>query len=198
MKKFILFALLVSGFQMGFSQRFMHGAGLGVFVSSAPNHQTTVPSVITYSPRVNIMQNEKNSISIGMPLSLGFTGSYHINASSSSGTNVSKQSSYLVNVPVMINFNHGVGSSKTNAKKSGIFLGVGFGANFGSFVSNNFDYNTGRFAKQDESGFGPAGNLGLRFKVGRNTKNIEARVSYMKTIIGSETSALGFAALFNF
>jgi hypothetical protein len=48
------------------------------------------------------------------------------------------------------------------------------------------------------SGFGPAGEAGIRFAVGKPQQNIEFRISYMKTHDVSRSGVFGIGCIFGY
>lgn len=93
----------------------------------------------------------------------------------------------------------GRGSTKENRKKIGYFVGAGFGYHHGDFLTDAYDQNTGTYVNSYSSNtFGPAANAGIRLGVGRQHKNIEVRLSYMKGINESKPNIFGVAGAFNF
>ncbi|OJY98008.1 MAG: hypothetical protein BGP13_10120 [Sphingobacteriales bacterium 40-81] len=198
MKKIFLLALFFISFTFGFSQSFMHGAGAGVFVAKASNADANAAFVLTYSPRVNFVETEALSVSIGIPFSVGFSGSYNYDYNSYYGGSETNTLNFMFNAPAIINLNVGAGSTKENEKRFGFFVGGGFGYHYGTYAQKYIDGDYISYEEKYGGSYGPAGNIGLRFAVGSHQKNIEARLSYMKAISESKTAVYGIAALFNF
>ncbi|MFT3946471.1 MAG: hypothetical protein QM763_05795 [Agriterribacter sp.] len=198
MKKISLLFLFAVSFMFGFSQSFMHGAGAGVFIESAPNTDANAAFALTYSPRVNFVETEALSVSIGVPLSMGFSGSYNYSYNSYYGSSEANTLRFMFNAPAIINLNVGAGSTKENERRFGFFVGAGFGYHYGTYAKEYMEGDYITYEEKYGGSFGPAGNLGLRFAVGSHQKNIEARLSYMKAISESKTAVYGIAALFNF
>lgn len=179
----------------------MHGVGVGAHVADVPNAGVYTGFGVTYAPRVNFVQTEALSVSVGIPVSIGFTGSKSHGTFSVVGSSDTYILHFMLNAPAMINLNIGAGSTKENNKRLGFFVGGGFGYHYGGYsqeneYSDNILFTT--YTKKYSSSYGPAGNIGLRFAVGSHQKNIEARLSYMKAISESKTAVYGVAALFNF
>jgi hypothetical protein len=197
MKK-IFFSLFLFGilFQAN-AQRFMHGAGVGIFITEAPLTEIGGFGTLTYSPRFNMYETASFSLSVGVPLNVGLSGSYEYDYYNGygSGQNTIR---FMFNAPLMVNFNVGAGSTKNNEKRLGFFAGGGFGLHYGDYQyatsENGYDYYGNKYGAT----FGPSANLGLRFAVGSHRKNIEARLSYMKGVTTPTTSVYGAGALFNF
>lgn len=198
MKKTFTVIFFTIAMYTGYSQSFMHGAGVGVFVADAPLTDVAVGGMLTYSPRFNFMENESLSLSLGVPMSIGFSGSYSVSYSSYYGSSEENTLRFMFNAPLILNLNVGAGSTKENEQRFGFFVGGGFGYHYGSYakevkVDDYVDYEEGY-----GNSYGPAGNIGARFAVGSHQKTIEARLSYMKAVSESKISLFGVAALFNF
>ena len=86
MKKYALLLVLFFTGTLAFSQSFSHGVGVAVFVTTAKGGNAAVAEGFTYSPRFNFIENEDFSLSVGVPLSVGISGSYSSNYNSYSGT----------------------------------------------------------------------------------------------------------------
>ncbi|MCC6288332.1 MAG: hypothetical protein IT249_10645 [Chitinophagaceae bacterium] len=202
MKKIPLLFLLTISFTFGFSQSFMHGVGVGMPIVDFPKVGINAGFALTYEPRLNFVETEALSVSISIPVSIGFTGSKGRNTFTFISSSDTYILNFMLNAPAIINLNVGAGSTKENNKRFGFFVGGGFGYHYGGYSLENenadsfFQFTT--YTKKYGSSFGPAGNLGLRFAVGSHQKNIEARLSYMKAISESKTAVYGVAALFNF
>lgn len=191
MKKISLLAIVCLSFTATFSQSFMHGAGIGIFVDDAVGADAHANGALTYSPRVNFLETETMSLSIGIPLSVGLSANYNSGYGGESGS-----LGFMVNTPLIVNINLGCGSTKENESRFGFFTGGGFGYYHGSYYYTDTYY--GEDMSSSINAYGPAANLGLRFGVGGGTKNIEARLSYMKGIDVSKANIFGIGALFNF
>lgn len=197
MKKITIFLLFIASIQTADAQRFTHGAGVGIFVTDAPLTEIGGFGTLTYSPRFNVYESESMSLSLGIPLNIGFSGSYNYE---NYGGYIDEQNSlrFMLNAPLILNVNVGAGSTKENEKRFGFFAGGGFGLHYGDYqysvIENGFEYLESKYG----ASFGPAANLGFRFAVGSHQKNIEVRLSYMKGITNSKTSVYGAGAVFNF
>lgn len=198
MKKIFLSAIISSFFTAAFSQTFMHGVGVSIFVTKIPNTQIGAFGGATYSPRINMMETEALALSIGVPLSIGTSGSYSYN-SSYGYTSETSALRFMFNAPLVINLNVGAGSSPENESRFGFFIGGGFAFHYGDFNVIKVDEYGNSF--EDNAAFstsGVAANAGIRIAVGSHQKNIETRLSYMKGMNKERPSIFGMAALFNF
>lgn len=205
MKKIILAAgiFLLTG--NVFCQSFMHGVGITIIGSTTGqgnNSDVGFGEGFTYFPRVNFIETENLSLSVGIPLSVGISattsssydyyGGYYGGGTSSVG--------FILNAPIILNLNMGRGSTKENRKKFGYFVGAGFGYHHGDFLTDGiYDPITDTYKDTYSSNtFGPAANGGVRLGVGRQHKNIEIRLSYMKGLSESKLNVFGLAGAFNF
>jgi hypothetical protein len=201
MKKIILILAMISTATTVMGQSFMHGAGLTVFVGSSPGGDVSVGEGFTYYPRVNFLETENLSLSVGVPLTLGISAAVSTSYYSTGGGYFSDEGSIgiIVNAPLILNLSMGRGSTKDNEQKFGYFVGGGFGFHHGDFIvteidSYGYDYTTTRSTNT----FGPAANAGIRIGVGRSHRNIEVRFSYMKGLNEDKPNIFGVGCSFNF
>jgi hypothetical protein len=197
MKKSLL-VFVVSMFTTGaaFSQSFMHGAGLNIFVATAPGGKASVNGGVSYSPRFNFIEQDDLSVSVGIPFTVGVSGSYSASYNSSYGSSSSNTLSVMFNAPLLINLNMGAGSTKETKSRFGYFVGAGFGYHYGSYnLSDALDYED---VATKFSTMGPVGNAGVRFGVGSGSHNIEVRLQYMKGINDVKPNIFSAGAAFNF
>ena len=180
----------------GFSQSFMHGAGLNVFVATAPGGKAAVNGGISYSPRFNFIEQDNMSVSVGIPFTVGVSGSYSANYNSQYGSSSSNTLSVMFNAPLIINLNMGAGSTKETESRFGYFVGAGFGYHYGTYNLSDIINYEGYATKF--STIGPVGNAGVRFGVGRGSHNIEVRFQYMKGINDVKPNIFSVGAAFNF
>lgn len=171
------------------AQTFMQGVGINVVLQSASGFTADPVGAIIYSPRVSFMETETSSLSVGIPMSFGVSGHYN---SMDYGNN---SLGLMFDAPLMFDYNYGAGSSKESEDKFGFFAGVGFGYHTNQYIVSD-DYGEDYSSKM--SGWGPAGNIGVRIGVGHKSHNIEARFSYMKTMDNSKSNVIGIGGLFNF
>lgn len=204
MKRLTLIAFFFFSLSTAFSQSFMHGAGVNIFVAKAGSGSANLFGGFHYSPRFNFLETESFSLSLGLPISAGFSGSYSVNYNSYYGTEEDNSLQYMFNAPLILNFNVGAGSSKETESRFGFFAGGGYGFHAGSFnVMKTEEYGGGGGSYEyevNESGttHGPAANAGIRIAVGESGRNIEVILKYMKGISGPKPSIFGAGCTFNF
>jgi len=196
MKRIFLSLALVCSTALGFSQSFMHGAGVTVMVGSSKGGDVSYAEGLTYSPRFNFIETEQLSVSVGIPLSVAVSASVSTSYSSSGYYDGGTSVGFVVNAPLIVNLNMGRGSTKDNEKKFGYFVGAGFGFHHGNFLVD--DYYYGGTTSTTTNAYGPAANAGVRIGVGSAHRNIEIRLSYMKGINDDKANVYGLACLFNF
>lgn len=203
MKNTIFFFVICFSVLSASAQRFYHGAGLGAVVSKpgVGSIEAKVFATLHYYPQVSFFEAETFSVSVGIPFTVGFSGSYN----GSVGRRIDSQKDNtlfgLVQIPLMLNFNNGAGSSKDNEQAYGYFFGGGFGYHSTGIdavlVTDELGNEIGT-KKIYSKGFAPTANAGARFLVGSSGRNIEIRVFYMKGLKDWKPSMFGANAAFNF
>lgn len=188
MKRLIVSALSCLAVSCAFSQSFFNGAGVTVFVTTAQGATAQSVGALTYSPRINVMENDNFSLSLGIPVSLGASGSVN----SQSGSSLS----FIFNAPLLCNINFGAGSTKDNDSRFGFFAGAGAGYQYGTI--NVTDPYYGDVVSSNISTYGPVADAGVRIGVGEGTHNIEIRGQFMKGMDASKANSIGVGAVFNF
>ncbi|MGN6436749.1 MAG: hypothetical protein ACTHMM_09445 [Agriterribacter sp.] len=200
MRKTLVSLIFIVIVQQASSQTFLHGAGVGIMASDPGAnslYDTRIFFTLHYYPQVTFMETETFSVSTGIPLTVGLSGGY--NASFSNGGSFEENTLMgVIQVPLMVNFNGGAGSTKESEQRFGYFIGGGFG-----YHSTGIGYVADQFGNQFEDktyskGFGPAANAGLRFALRNSQRNIEVRFSFMKGLKNAKPTMLGLNAAFNF
>ncbi|PWV47046.1 hypothetical protein [Chitinophaga sp. S165] len=201
MKKiFLLAAVCLAGVKVSQAQHFSHGLGVGIFVEDAERAEPKGSYTLSYSPRFSFAETDKTSLSVGVPLNVGFSVTYYDGYSYAYSIYDDSDFGYTINIPVMLNFNIGAGSSSTCRDKMGYFIGAGYAYHVGSvyvpFLNEyGYEYNI----SETRSSTGLAANIGIRIGLGAKKKhNIEIRASYMKGITSYKPDVFGANCLFNF
>lgn len=140
---------------------------------------------IAYATRVNFWERKNSSLSIGFPLSVGWS---NFKLPHFAGADVAAE----------MDFNFGSGSTKANKQKLGFFAGPGYSyhvtvihpaplSTYPSFpvplrstIERNYFTDVTSDTNVPISMFGPTLNAGIRLPLGRAGKIIEFRFSYMK------------------
>jgi hypothetical protein len=202
-KQLFLFTVACVLSVSAFAQSFQHGAGLGLYFDNMVPDNVGVGSAFTYNPRINFAETEATSISVGIPLTVGYMQNTYINDYTySTGNLIQSASGFMINIPVMVNFNFGGGSSKMSKRRIGGFVGAGYGFHY-SGTRDYYAYNEFEGAVVVESvggsSRGPAANAGMRIAVGRkHAKNIEIKLSYYSGMNKNKLDLYGVGAAFNF
>jgi len=199
-KTLLLAAFCLAGLKSTFAQHFTHGLGAGIFVEDSKTTSARPSFAFSYSPRFSFLENENSSVSVGIPLSVGFSGSYNAYYNSYDGYYEDNSLGYMINVPVMINFNFGAGSFKGNKSKWGFFVGAGYGFHTGTVDYDVYDeYGSSYTTSETRTTTGLAANAGMRIGLGyRKKHNLEIRTSYMKGVGDYKPDIFGVVCLFNF
>jgi len=180
MKKIILFVSIVLSCSISQAQ-FSFNYGLGVFLSGGKAEKASgtgklINYGVTVHPSFNLKEMEASSVSISAPVTLGVTGSVN------SREGASENASFLLNAPLMIDYNSGAGSTSENMEGFGFFGGLGYGYHTGASV-----------AFGSASGTGPVVNAGLRYGLSlwREEQVISLRFSFMKGMNTNKTDVFG-------
>jgi hypothetical protein len=202
MKKIVFSLVLLFTASTVFCQTFMHGAGITVIGSTTAkgsNSDIGFGEGFTYFPRFNFVETDALSVSVGIPLVVGFSATTSSSYDQYGYGYDNSSIGFVLNAPLIVNLNMGRGSTKENRQKFGYFFGAGFGFHHGDFLTDTYDPNTGDYIGSYSSNtYGPAANAGIRLGVGRKHKNIEVRFSYMKGINETKPNIFGVAGAFNF
>jgi hypothetical protein len=196
-KQLFLFAVACLLSVSAFAQSFQHGAGIGFYLDNMVPDNVGIGSGFTYNPRINFAETEASSISVGIPLTLGYIQNGY---GASTYNLVQTSTGFMVNAPVMLNFNFGGGASKMSKRRIGGFVGAGYGFHYVSsrdyYAYEGYDVV---IKSVGGSSFGPAANAGMRIAVGRKrAKNIEIKLSYYRGTNKNKLDLYGVGAAFNF
>src|SRR5258706_9846854 len=122
MRKILFSILFFFSVSVSFSQSFMHGAGVGIYVSKTPIIDATAAFTLSYSPRFNFLETDALSVSAGIPINVGISGSYSASYNSYYGSTEENTLRVMFNAPLMINLNVGGGSLKENENRFCFFF----------------------------------------------------------------------------
>ncbi len=149
---------------------------------------------VSWYPRYILTEMETGSVSLGIPLTLGFSGSFN----SREGGNFS----FGLDIPIAVDYNFGLGAFAEEESESGFggFIGAGFGyTSTATSIADN--YNTNYWNESDYTkakSYGPMGHAGIRFAVGPNQNVITLRVSYKKGLESEKYNFFGGTLLYRF
>jgi hypothetical protein len=160
MRKVIIMCCLLMATSLSFAQvEFMHSLG-GKYLFYS-NSDGMIGGAALYSPRINLSSGGNSTFSVGTHFGLGFSGQTGPQGSSSS---------FILDVPLVGEYNFGFGSTKDAEGGFGGYLGAGYGIHH---VSSNTDYSSG-----SASIHGPVFDGGVRFLV-NPVGAFEVGASYM-------------------
>lgn len=199
MKRLLVLAVIsLSCTHFALAQRFKQGVGTLIAVETAAYMDTKANFGITYSPALFFAEQGNTSFSAGIPVSVGFNEGYssddYIN-----GYYGSTSIGWMVDVPVILNFNYGAGARKGGHQRWGFFVGGGYGYHL-STDNYYFNYdNNGDYKTTSNSTLGITGNAGFRIGMGRHHRhNLEVKFSYMKGMTDYKPDVYGVNCIFNF
>ncbi|WP_143305038.1 hypothetical protein [Chitinophaga vietnamensis] len=155
-----LFCQLLASAQ---SLRFSQSVGLGLF--TARNY---LSGGLVYSPRYNFfVLSPRAAVSVGTHLGLGA----NLHESYTSNSSGESSSVFIIDVPLVINYNYGNAATRKASQRWGFFAGGGYGFHNASRNIDNTDL-------EEESGTeaihikGPVLNAGLQFPLGRSSLSL--------------------------
>lgn len=196
MKRLFLFVAACIISVNAFSQSFQHGLGISVFFDNMVPDKISAIAAVTYSPRYNFHETENISVSLGIPLSIGFMDAGDGDYDAITGEEeISDINGFTLDVPVMVNFNFGAGASRMNKGHYGGFIGAGYAYHYAS----SRDYTKDGIDKSISGrSFGLTVNGGIRINIGDPVENVELRVSYFRGRNPIRQGIVGVGAIFNF
>jgi hypothetical protein len=187
MRRILLSSLSVYSFLLVRSQTFTSEAGINYMLQPNGSHDLSSYG-ITYSPRLNFWEKGNSSLSMGLPLSFGWSDAKSPHFA-------------VVDLPAEVDYNFGAGSARGNKKKFGFFIGAGYGFHVTvvhyyppqsflpirlpttlAFPVWDYYYGPAAHLNVPKSTFGPTLNAGFRLATGHKGKTIEFRFSYMKVL----------------
>lgn len=128
---------------------FMHSLGGKFFFY--PNSDGFTSTAIVYSPRVNVIYGENSSLSIGTHLGLGFSLTNRAQGGSRS---------FVLDLPLVVEWNLGTGSTRDYTDGFGGYVGAGYGLHRVSISSDEWGGNSAATLH------GPVFTGGFRFSAG--------------------------------
>jgi hypothetical protein len=198
MKKLFSFVLAVITMGAVNAQFIKTDVGASIFVGVAKikstNESTSASASfygISWYPRYMVT----NKISVGAPLTLGFSGS----ANSQTGSSFS----FGLDVPVAVDYNFGYGAAGGEEESDatfGGFIGGGFGYTK-SASSDADDYTTSYIDETDyskASSYGPMAHAGVRFPIKQGEQSITLRLSFKKGLEKTKFNFFGGTLLYGF
>ena len=145
------------------------GAGLVIGTGKIPKgaeQGSETPTIlgfgVFYHPRYNITETENGAISVGLPLTLGISGSVN----SREGGSIS----IIADLPITADYNFGAGSSENNESAFGGFIGGGFSYTYSNYTNDFVIPGTVDLTEQVKgTSYGPLVNGGIRALIGERS-----------------------------
>jgi hypothetical protein len=157
--------------------QFSHSSGASLFLVSAEGGDNVSPYGLTYFPRYSF-----KNLSVGVPITLGVSGTYNSQQGASTG------SSFTYQLPLVVDYNVGLGAGDNDDDGFGFYGGVGYGLFSTSYIGT-FDYGTLKAS-------GPMVRGGIRLNIKDNIITVGA--SYLKGGGDSKATVIGITALYQF
>ncbi len=153
----------------------------------------------TYSPALFFAEAENSSFSVGIPLSFGFNEGFSSDYDDYDGFYGSPSIGFMLDVPVILNFNYGAGALAGGRQRWGFFVGGGYGYHL-TTANYYYDYDSnGNYRSTENSTLGVTANAGFRIGMGRRHRhNLEIKFSYMKGLTDYRPDVYGVNCIFNF
>lgn len=171
------------------SSRFMHGLGATLSMlfgkDEFSNSFSIAQTNFCYFPRINVLQGESSSFSIGAPVGIGVGI-----ASNTIGGDAGVAFAY--DLPIVLDYNFGCKATKNVLKNFGGYVGAGFGYYHVSISQSSFsDFSGGTY--------GPMGRAGIRFaKEHWNGKAVTIGLFYKKGLEDAKLQTIGTNVLVDF
>ncbi|NLR79564.1 hypothetical protein [Chitinophaga eiseniae] len=205
MKKAVLLTLACCFSSNILAQHFMHAAGLSCFADNYSGTNSLFTMALTYSPRYVLLTHSSLSMSIGIPVSYGSSGSTGDSRRLPSGYQPASNTPHtkfrnMFDCPVILNLNQGALSSKNCDNRIGFFAGGGFGYHYGPVNIIHTDSNGVAYTDSTSQGsFGPVANLGVRVRIGKHLfTGMELKGAYMKSVDKKGPETYNITLLANF
>jgi hypothetical protein len=190
-KSCLLIVMSLLGLRAAQAQHFTHGLGAAVLFMHSESAMEQTFIGFTYSPRFSFAEGKNTSLSLGIPLVLGFS------RVSLPGMLDPVSPSLMVSAPLVLNFNLGAGSSKACHKKYGFFVGGGYGYYRTNYAMEEEYLRTDRL--QTANMMGATANVGLRIGMGwQRKKSLEIKAFYLQGSTEHKPNTFGTACLLNF
>lgn len=173
MKKIVLSIVIIMAISSAKAQ-FSHNTGATLFMVKAEGGDNVSPYGVTYFPRYSF-----GAISVGIPLTIGISGSYNSQQGASTG------SSFTYQLPLVVDYNVGLGADPEPDGSFGFYGGVGYSLFSTSYIGT-FDYGTLKAS-------GPMLRAGIRLNI--KDKMVSIGGSYLKGGGDSKASVIGISAL---
>jgi len=174
--KIISCMILLFMLTLGAKAQFRISTGISVLygtgqVPKNADPGTEKPTIVGYGlflyPKYNIVEGDAGAVSLGFPLTLGMSGSVN----SRSGGSIS----LTADLPLMLDYNVGAGSTRDSEAGVGAFAGAGFGY---TYTNQVYDYyvNGSIYGSDNIKGksYGPMVHGGIKLNINQKVYFVRA------------------------
>ncbi len=174
------------------TRRFAAGSGIILILTAVSEKTTAVSLGFTFSPRYIFNRTPTGYLSLGLPFTIGFSDA----TIPTQGVldEWGPRLGILLDVPLILNYNHEWGSVLKGGSRFGYFTGVG-----AAYHLNDYSVASGTITTIDHiNGFGPVINAGIRYSFTKyRVTNLELKFSYLKMIVSSSPNIYGISLILN-
>jgi hypothetical protein len=174
------------------ARRFTVGTGFITMLTGVSEKTTAVSLGFTFSPRYIFNRRPNAYLSLGSPFAIGFSS-----VAVQPGTAVDNYGPHLgilLDLPLMLNYNHEWGSALKRGSRFGYFVGAGAAYHLNEYSVANDTVSTINHL----NGFGPVINAGIRYSFKKyRVTNLELKFSYLKMIVSSSPNIYGISLILN-
>jgi hypothetical protein len=200
-KNLVLTVCILSSAFTSLAQRFGHGIGVATFTYHDNVYDKEKGIAITYSPVFFFAEGRKTSFSAGMPVMLGVSnGIFGYKGYLADGTYRESTHNFMLNLPVIINFNIGAGAVK-DAGYYGFFIGTGPGFNMSPVTYSRYKGEDIQNGTDHRAGIGLNFNIGMRIlpQAPKNYRqNFECKLSIFSSEYGTRPFISMLSGAYNF
>lgn len=175
-QKLICTLFIVFVFSISAIAQFQHSIGASLItgkgkIPAGAEEGSVEPRIdgfgVFYYPRLNVSESETGALSVGIPLTAGFSGSVNSREGGSM--------SVILDFPITLDYNFGLGSMEGMESNFGGFVGAGFGYTYSNYSQQFYipgvveDYQTVK-----GSSYGPLAHGGVKVLIGEKTYFLRA------------------------
>jgi hypothetical protein len=174
------------------ARRFTVGTGIKIMLTAVSEKSTVVSLGFTFSPRYIFNRKPNAYLSLGLPFTIGFSP---VNIQTeNTPDDYGPHLGILLDLPLVLNYNHEWGSVLTGGSRFGYFTGAG-----AAYHLNDYSVAKGTVTTIDHiNGFGPVINAGIRYSFTKyRVTNLELKFSYLKMIVSSRPNIYGISLIIN-
>ena len=169
-------------------QDFGVGTGINMVFQPVNGYPAVFSFGFVFSPRYIFARKENEYLYLGMPLTLGFSGT-------GDSKTIDLSLGIMLDLPLIFNYDYEFGSLKRGGSRFGYFAGGGIAYHYNKYSVSSDP----AIAVQQVNGFGPVVNAGIRYSLSKyRIHSYELKFSYMKMIVESKPDIFGLGFIVNF